>query len=180
MLRASRRQILLTSFFILVSCGAILASAQVPLPQFEGPIPVTDRSYPMMAANRLQDPIDLAEYGYVEEEFFVSGRANVYDWNEDGSLSVRSSDGPYTTRILLRRPADPGRFSGNVIMELGNTSRRYDAGFVWSVSWEHLIREGDAWVAITFSPVVIDALKQFNPERYKSLSFANPIPDQPL
>ena len=47
--------------------------------------PVTATSYPFLAAHRLQEPIDLAKIGYVEEEFFVSGRANVYDWAADGS-----------------------------------------------------------------------------------------------
>jgi hypothetical protein len=173
---------LLLILVLIVTFGApgfLAAQAPVALPQVEGPIPVTDDSYPMMASNRLLDPTDLARLGYVEEEFFVSGNANVYDWNNDGSLSVRSSDGPYTTRILLRRPASSEQFSGNVIMELGNTSRRYDSGFVWSLSWEHLIREGDAWVAITFSPTVVDALQQFNPDRYAALSFANPDPGEP-
>ena len=44
-----------------------------------GPIPVTGESYPYNAANRQYLPLDLASRGYVEEEFLVSGLANVYE-----------------------------------------------------------------------------------------------------
>jgi hypothetical protein len=38
-----------------------------------------------MAANRTQSPIDLAKFGYVEQEFLVSGPANIYDWRASSS-----------------------------------------------------------------------------------------------
>src|SRR2546428_4664846 len=76
-----------------------------PIPEVTGPIAVTADSYPLMAAGKLQDVVDLPKLGYTEEEFFVSGRANVYDWAADGTLSVRTPPAPYTTRILVRRPA---------------------------------------------------------------------------
>src|SRR6266571_7806580 len=88
-----------------------------PLPAVTGPVAVTATSFPFLAAHRLQEPIDLARIGYVEEEFFVSGRANVYDWSPAGELTVRTAGAPYTTRILVRRPSDPARFSGSVIVE---------------------------------------------------------------
>jgi hypothetical protein len=149
----------------------------VPIPRVTGPIPVTADSYPLMAADKLQDVVDLRGAGYVEEEFFVSGTANVYDWAPDGALSVRTPNAPYTTRILVRRPADPARFSGNVIVEMGNNARRYDWGFTWSLSYGHFIRNGDAWVLLTYVPAAVDALKQFNAARYAPLSFANPAPN---
>lgn len=152
---------------------AAVASAQVPVPRAEGPIPVTADSYPMMAADRLIDPIDLEDYGYIEEEYFVSGMANAYDWSPANGLAAAGS-GPYTTRILLRRPVTPAGFSGNVVVELPNTARRYDAGFVWSLSWEHLLMEGDAWVGITFLPDVVEALKEFDSARYAPLVFGTP------
>jgi hypothetical protein len=52
--------------------------------------------------------------GYVEEEYLVSGKANVYDWALDGSVSVKIPAAPYTTRILVRRPADPASADGSV------------------------------------------------------------------
>src|SRR3954464_7436880 len=78
--------------------------AATPLPSVTGPVAVTPLSFPFLAAHRLQEPIDLAKIGYVEEEFFVSGRANVYDWPAAGQLTVRTAGAPYTTRILVRRP----------------------------------------------------------------------------
>jgi hypothetical protein len=126
-----------------------------------------------MAAARLIDPIDLAAYGYVEEEFFVRGEGNAYGWSPDAGLMVLGK-GEYATRILLRRPARSSDFSGNVIVELPNTARRYDAAFVWSISWEHIVREGDAWVGATFLPEAVAGLKQFDSGRYASLGFGVP------
>src|SRR5688572_21858076 len=103
--------------------------AATPIPTVKGPIPVTAESYPLMASAKLQTLVDLPKLGYVEEEFFVSGRANVYDWAADGRLSVKTPNAPYTTRILLRRPAAPARFSGNVIIEIANSARRFDFNF---------------------------------------------------
>jgi hypothetical protein len=120
--------------------------------------------------------VDLPGRGYVEEEFFVSGTANVYDWAADGRLTVKTANAPYTTRILVRRPANPARFSGNVIVELGNNARRFDWAFTWSLSYEHFMENGDAWVLLTYVPAAVDALKQFNATRYAPLSFANPAP----
>ena len=59
---------------------------------------------------------------------------------------------------------------------MGNNARRYDWGFTWSLSWEHFIERGDAWVLLTYVPAAVDALKQFNAARYAPLSFANPAP----
>ena len=74
------------------------------MPTVEGPLPVTAESYPFGAAAHQRAPEDLSQTGYVEEEFLVSGRANVYDWSETGPGVVRTPDAPYTTRVLVRRP----------------------------------------------------------------------------
>lgn len=132
-------------------CAAAPVAAQnapaVTLPDVTGPIPVTAGSYPLMASNTLQAVVDLPKAGYVEEEFFVSGRANVYDWAADGTAAVKTPNAPYTTRIMLRRPADPRRFSGNVIVEIGNVGRGYDFSFSWGVAHDYFMENGDAWVA---------------------------------
>ncbi|MBM3819453.1 MAG: hypothetical protein FJW14_10640 [Acidimicrobiia bacterium] len=141
-----------------------------------GPVPVSAESYPLMASAKLQTVVDLAKAGYVEEEFFVSGRANVYDWSADSALTVRAPEAPYTTRILLRRPADPRRFSGNVILEISNVGRGYDLSFTWGVSHDHFMESGDAWAMVTYAPENITALKKFDPARYAPLSMANPAP----
>ena len=152
--------------------------AAVPVPMVTGPIPVTADSYPLMASAKLQTVIDLPKLGYVEEEFFVSGRADVYDWAADGGLSVKTANAPYTTRILLRRPADPRRFSGNVIVEIANAARRFDFNFTWGVSHDYFIENGDAFVVITLAQANLEGLKAFNPVRYAPLSLTNPTPDE--
>ena len=171
------------ALLLVIVCGAAPAFAQgtptaTPVPTVTGPIPVTAESFPLMASNKLQTLVDLPKAGYVEEEFFVSGRANVYDWAADGRLSVRTPNAPYTTRILLRRPAAPARFSGNVIIEIANSARRFDFNFTWGVSHDSFMENGDVFVVLTLAQPNLEALKVFDPVRYAPLSMANPTPDE--
>ncbi len=156
---------------------AIFAGSPAGSPKVTGPIPVTADSFPFLAANRNLQQIDLPKVGYVEEEFIVSGAANVYDWGADGSLTVKTPNAPYATRILVRRPADPARFSGHAVVELLNPARRFDWGMMSGYLRDSLIERGDAWVGITM-PASAKALQKFNPSRYASLSFANPNPSE--
>src|SRR4051812_9644446 len=96
----------------------LFAVNTTPVPKVTGPVPVTADSYPFMAANRSTPAFDLAKAGYTEEEFIVSGNANVYDWAADGALNVKTPNAPYGTRILVRRPSNAARFSGTVVVEL--------------------------------------------------------------
>lgn len=171
------------ALLLVIVCGAAPAFAQgtptaTPVPTVTGPIAVTAESFPLMASNKLQTLVDLPKAGYVEEEFFVSGRANVYDWAADGRLSVRTPNAPYTTRILLRRPAAPARFSGNVIIEIANSARRFDFNFTWGVSHDSFMENGDVFVVLTLGQPNLEALKVFDPVRYAPLSMANPTPDE--
>ena len=171
------------ALLFVMSCGTGPAAAQgtpgaTSVPTVTGPIPVTPDSYPLMASAKLQTLVDLPKLGYVEEEFFVSGRANVYDWAAGGTLSVKTPAAPYTTRIMLRRPADPQRFSGNVIVEIANAARRFDFNFTWGVSHDYLIENGDAFVVITLAQANLEGLKAFDASRYAPLSLANPTPDE--
>jgi Alpha/beta hydrolase domain len=50
------------------------------------------------AANRQPAPQDQRRHAYVEEEYFLSGKANVYSWPAPGSAVVRTAGAPYTTR----------------------------------------------------------------------------------
>lgn len=156
----------------LLASGFLIHAQSVPLPKVTS-VPTTATSYPFLAASHNLVPIDLAKAGYVEEEFIVSGSANVYDWGPDGKLSVKAPGAPYATRILVRRPADPARFSGLAVIELPNTARRADWAMMWGYTEEYLLEHGDAWVAVTM-PAAIGGLKKFNPARYADVSFANP------
>jgi len=101
----------------LIPFAAFALAQSVPIPKVT-PVPTTATSYPFLAASHNLVPIDLAKSGFVEEEFIINGTANVYDWAADGKLSVKAANAPYATRILVRRPSDPARFSGTALVEL--------------------------------------------------------------
>jgi Alpha/beta hydrolase domain len=152
------------------------ADAKTPIPEVTGPLPVSAESYPFGAADHQLVPQDLARSGYVEEEYLVSGTANVYTWPAPGPAQVRTPDAPYTTRVLVRRPAKRSRFSGNVVVEMLNPSNLFDLNIGWALSHDQFMRDGDVWVGITAKPIAVAALKAFDPGRYGTLSFANPLP----
>ncbi len=139
-------------------------------------IPVTAESHPFITAI---DACAFGENGYVEEEFFQSGTANVYEEDAEGRLTVSTPDAPYTTRLLVRRPADRTRFSGNVIIEILNASANFDIDRDWMLLWRKIVRDGDVYIGITSKGHVVDALKRFDPERYAPINWANPTPERP-
>ncbi|MGW2769344.1 alpha/beta hydrolase domain-containing protein [Streptomyces sp. NPDC001275] len=146
------------------------------LPAVSGPLPDTASSHAFGAAAYENVPEDLAKSGYTDGEYTVSGTANVYDWPKPGPAVVRTPDAPYTTRMLVRRPADPKKFSGRVVVEMLNPSSLFDLNIGWAHMHRQLVRNGDAWVGITVKPTSMQALKNFDPQRYKDLSLANPLP----
>jgi len=156
--------------------AAAPARAAIPIPSVTGPVPVTPSSYPFGAADHELVPEDLKTIGYVEEEFLVSGTANVYDWPQSGPAVVRTPGVPYTTRVLIRRPASRAKFSGNVVVEMLNPSNLFDLNLGWAISHKEFARHGDVWVGITAKPVSVVTLKAFDPVRYAALSWANPLP----
>jgi hypothetical protein len=126
---------------------------------------------------------DLTEVGYVEEEYSVSGLANIYGYVNDAGQSpdveVIEADVPYTTRILVRRPAAPARFNGTVIYEIMNATAGWDGDPIWQSNFEYMTREGAVWVGMSTKPVVVDFLRDGwaawplvtrNASRYQSMS----------
>jgi hypothetical protein len=139
----------------------------------KGPLPVTDGSVPLGAAwlSRRRRGVDLAAHGYLEEEYLVSGEAD--DWTWDDSLRpVPVGPLPFTTRILLRRPADPAAFSGAVYLEPNHAD--YDRSLTWSVAAPWLVRSGHAHVGVTQEPAALPDLARWDPERYAALSIPRP------
>ena len=176
--RFGRKRIAVTVFLtaLMIFANFIQLNAATPLPVVHGPLPVAADSYPFGAADHTRVPTDLKKIGYVEEEFLSEGKANIYEWSAQGAAVIRTADAPYTTRVLVRRPASKSKFSGNVIVEMLNPSNMFDLNIGWAISHDQFARSGDAWVGITAKPVSIVALKNFNPKRYAALSFANPLP----
>ena len=190
---SSRTAVLLTLALALTGfTAAVPATAVSPpsrpqpagvtaIPAVEGPLAATAESYPFGAADHQEVPQDLAKLGYVEEEYLVSGTADVYTWPAAGPAQVRTADATYTTRVLVRTPAKGQKFSGNVVVEMLNPSNLFDLNIGWAVAQQQIVDNGDAWVGITAKPIAVEALKNFDPERYASLSFANPLSlDHPL
>jgi hypothetical protein len=163
---------------ILVTTAAAAQNSRVPVPRVTA-LPITAQSYPFAAADHLMTPFDLAGAGYIEEEFLVSGTANVYDWGADRVLETVSADAPYTTRILVRRPRNATAFSGAVFVEPLYTPRRWDWPMMWGYLRDGMIARGDVWVGVTMPGANLAGIKRFNAERYAPVSFANPTPDTP-
>lgn len=142
-------------------------------------LPVTPDSRPLAGAAWLASPLDLDNFGYVEEEYIVGGDACVYAWPDPTKPPVVvREDGKYRTRILVRKPKDPSDFSGVVAVESFNGSFVIDhqsAG--WGLTHEHLLASGDAWVGYTKDYNCMVALERFDPERYSNLGYPNPKPE---
>ncbi len=140
-----------------------------------GPIPTTTTSHPFGGAAYTRQPEDLKKIGYVEDEYFISGLANVYTWSKEGPGVVRTPNAPYTTRILVRHPAKTKKASGSVVVEPLNPSNLFDLNLGWGLMHDQLVKSGDTWVGITVKPVAMQTLKTFDPQRYQSLSMDNPL-----
>jgi hypothetical protein len=135
--------------------------------------------------------VDLAKVGYEQHEYVAKGTATSYravgGLPENGRFHfVPGAPAAYRTRVLVRRPSDPSKFSGNVAVEWLNVSGGLDADPDWAALHEDLIRRGDAWVGVSAQyggveggPVLVSApggeaiagkgLKAIDPARYGSL-----------
>jgi Alpha/beta hydrolase domain len=158
---------------LLILSAACRAGTPIPTAKL---IPAHSDSHAFGAAEHTRVPEDLKAIGYVEEEYLISGTANVYDWPEGGAAQVRTANAAYTTRVLIRRPASRARFSGVVAVEMLNPSNLFDLNLAWAMTHRQFVRDGDAWVGITAKPVAIATLVKFDPVRYAALSWANPLP----
>lgn len=106
---------------MMILAGALTASvpAWAGIDKVDGPIPVTAGSqvYNTAWVPGAVPAVDLAAAGYVEEEYFLHGTADAYRRDPSGTLAVLAKDIPYGTRIIVRRPKDPAKFSGVVHFE---------------------------------------------------------------
>jgi hypothetical protein len=116
--------------------------------------------------------------GFVEQEFVVSGLANRYRLS-DSARGAECVDGEhgYATRLLVRRPRDPSRFNGTVVVEWLNVSAGQDIDFVYAATRELLQRQGYAWVGVSVQRGGVERLVTWNPDRYSALTVAAPESD---
>lgn len=157
-----------------------VSNAAGPAPRIIGPITGGVHGRPFASYYG-----DIASVGYVENEYFIEGEASAYipagELPTDGRFSVsKGGTKPYRVRILVRRPKDPAKFNGTVVVEWINISAGYEIacadprgiydGFAWvSVSAQRVGVHGyEAGVAAPLPPG--KGLLQWDPERYGSLS----------
>jgi hypothetical protein len=122
--------------------------------------------------------------GYIEQEFFASGTAAAFKGvaePTDGRWSVEpSTSAPYETRILVRRPADPHRFNGTVVVEWMNVTAGESAPD-WDLLNPELSDAGFAYVGVSVQALGVQGgqsllgpgrtagLTQTEPPRYGAL-----------
>jgi len=173
----------MTRFHALVSAATVSAAlaftatpvlGQVPNPTVTGPIPENaPPGHPSHDYTFFTSEI-VDAFGYVEEEFFIEGTANVYDTPPLTTGTILSSGHPYKTRIVVRRPVKSQRFNGTVILEWQNVTAGYDIDASWvGGNAEHFMREGYVWIGVSAQRVGIHevgtGLREWSPVRYASL-----------
>ncbi len=94
----------------------------------------------------------MEEYGYEMHEFLFTG-----------------SSPAYTSRMMVRRPSDPAKFSGTVFVEWYNVSGGIDFAVLWANSREYFMREGHVFVGVSAQAVGADALKEYDATRYAAI-----------
>ena len=147
------------------SADAPIRHEVVPAPTVSGPVAGT----PFTAS-----PIPLRPAGYTEQEYLLTGTATGYQqvgaWGENGDWAVAPAEqAPYTTRIVVRRPRDPARFNGTVVVEWLNVTAGADIDFDYLYDSAELLREGYAWVGVSAQQTGVNALRAIDPARYGSL-----------
>jgi hypothetical protein len=126
-----------------------------PVPTVTGPVTGGATGKPATAS-----PIDLASYGYSEEEYFLTGTAAAYDFTStpgaDGMWSVKTTTkASYETRILVRRPTDASKFNGTVVVEWFNDTGGVDDDPDFAFQRVELLRSGYAYVGVSAQAVGI-------------------------
>lgn len=186
-------------------CGVVLAGlsgrsgaqAGPALPSFKGPIPVTAGSRPWGSIMDGGAREALAKhYDCVEEEYFLSGVANVYgpatapapglsplDYAKQlrALSTLMRPDIPFTTRAIMVRPRDLGRFSGVVhLAPLHNLDGT-------TYAEKNLMRNGDVWIGLEVNGGTrfgveerpsggIANLKNYDAQRYGELDIPAGLP----
>jgi hypothetical protein len=143
-------------------CGQ---AAPCPAIELEGPLPTPyppgdPLGAPATPAGEGVRPVSALAQDYVEEEFFVSGTTDVFNYaahpaarsaSPGDNLVVVKDDLPYRTRILVRRPARAWRFSRDVVIEFLNSTAGFDSDPSWIASAEYFARSGIVWIGVTTS-----------------------------
>lgn len=131
---------------------------------------------------------DLTAAGYRQDEFFAEGTARSFraagTLESDGRWRVEpDQQARFRTRILVRRPADPTRFNGTLLVEWLNVSAGGDSAPDYAYLRDEIERSGYAWVGVSAQQVGVSGgealvgvsaapsggLRAGDPDRYGSL-----------
>ena len=132
----------------------------------------TKESFPFISA---AEKPDFKAAGYVEEEYFMRGTANIYEETGENSKKVRYQDVPYCNRFLVRKPEHAEDFSGDVMIEILNATAGFDIDRMWILGKDEIMRRGAVYVGITSKPDVFASLKKFHADRYGEISWKAPF-----
>lgn len=127
----------------------------------DGPVATVDRELgegsPFLAAGV---SVDLDGAGYVEAEYQLSGTAGSYtgDTPADGfwDLEETGDEGAFTTRIVVRRPAEAADASGVVLLEWLNVSGGLDANPDFAYLSTEILRAGHTWIGVSAQHIGIE------------------------
>jgi len=149
----------------LAACSSSSGKAQSPPATTEPPVtttrpsgPAADLSTPLTGGQGVSigegTPPDLPHEHYVQREYAAAGTATSY--KVEGALTpdgrwtfTPDTTAAYRTRVLVRAPANPARFSGTVVVEWLNVSGGTDADPDWVSLEEEIVRAGDIWVGVS-------------------------------
>ena len=140
----------MTSLLMPTVLAVMLAAQTTPIPTSRE---VTGPGLVYAALQRLPANDDLPYFKYIVKEYFVSGTAQ---------------GKPYTTRVLVRRPADPKKFSGIVLAE-----PMHPTGNSWLFHFLHTYVMSQGHISLEIVTGSLPVFTQANAERYKSLAIAN-------
>lgn len=145
-----------------------------------GPILGGSHGWPFAAASGDRPP-----EGYVEEEYFIEGDAVQYamapggEYSRDGRWDVVEREpSRFRTRFVVRRPIDPARFSGTVVVNWNNVSLGFEFPGRLRDELSEVVASGSAWVGASVQKVGLDGLPDaeargligWDRERYGTLS----------
>ena len=163
--RFARRRARVALFATALALFATIDSfAAVPNPVVEGPIGGGVRGRPWQSSL-----VDVEPYGYIEEEYFFQGVARTLG---NGSIGAAVPMAPYQSRMILRRPVDPAKFNGTVLVEWLNVTGQTDLEVLWSDPVS-IMNAGYAFVGVSAQLAGVCcgplSLKMWDPVRYAPL-----------
>ncbi len=177
---------LVAALFTATQIRASGGAATVSSPAVQGPIPSTAKpGDPSHNYIFYSTPMNLKKVGYVEQEYFISGTATRYTIPTSSTENATAiGTMPYKTRIVVRRPANPKKFKGVVVVDWQNVTAGQDIDTEWAGPGAFFVRSGWAYVGASVqrigvhgfdppNPLAGRGLKQWSPTRYGSLDVTN-------